>query len=179
MCRTRRWAALAALLVLPLVAVRARAGGDQDLSDAAAKEKQRRAGKRGRTFTEDDLARVHWRAPAQPATPVAPATRAPAAAPSLPDPDDLDAVADAEDGDRELRAAVWSATLREAQAEAGLLSKEVEQLRGELSDTRGGLYGATRTNKTERLDQLSHQLGVAQERVGILEEGARRKGYRQ
>ena len=166
------------LLACLLGTVAPATSGATDLTDVAAREKLRRAARSSKTFTENDLMKVHTQAPVT-AAPPADASLPVAVAPPADADDDTEAVADAEEGDREERASAWRTTLREARDEASRLAKDVDQLRQELSDVRGGLYGSGRASQSDRLAKLSQQLGKAEERVGVLEDGGRQRGYSQ
>lgn len=168
---------VAGLLAFLLALVAPASTGATDLAEAAKQEKLRRAGKSSKTFTEDDLLRLHAEAPVRPVTVVATPAPKPASAPAWEADDDIEAVADAEDGDRLERAAAWRTTLREARDEASRLATDVDQARQGLSDVRGVLYGAGRASQADRLAKLTQQLANAQERVAVLEDGGRRRGY--
>jgi len=148
-----------------------------DLAALAAKEKARRTGKAGRTYTESDLLRLHWEAWATDS--VVPQATGSEASDSEPSDDLLEAVADAEEGDGEARSAAWRSTLNEAQGDAGRLAQEVERLRGQLGDLREGLYGPGRAQQADHLSKLSEGLTSARGRVALLEESGRKRGYTQ
>ena len=151
----------------------------QNLADAAAKEKERRKGLSGKTFTEEDLRR----AGGPRAREAAPAD---AAAPAS------DAAAPAKDSaakegaskpktDDEVRAdqeKAWRERLTKANADVTRLGAQADELQSGANDLTQNLYGASRANQLAKLEETKKQLAAAQDAVSALEEEGRRSGFR-
>lgn len=146
----------------------------QSLSEAAAKEKERRKGKQAKVFTDDDLRKAGG--PASPSTPAEPTATA-AAKPEEGKP----GAKKAEKTEEELRVereADWHKRLETAQKNVSILQDQVNKIQADLNDMSGGVYSARRTTLANLLEETKKQLAEAQQTVGNLQEEGRRSGYR-
>ena len=160
------------------------ASSAQNLAEAAAKEKERRKGLSGKTFTEEDLrraggARARESAPADAAAQTADAT-APAKDSAAKDGTAKEGTAKPKTDD-EIRAekeTAWRQRLTQANADVTRLSAQAEELQRGANDISQNLYGASRANQVAKLDETRKQLEAAQNAVNALEDEGRRSGFR-
>lgn len=146
----------------------------QSLSEAAAKEKERRKGKTAKVYTEDDLRRAGG--PLNSSTPAAPSPTA------SPKPEEGKAGAKkGEKTEEELRAekeADWHKRLETAQKNVAALQDNVNKLQLDLNDMSGGVYSPRRATIANLLEETKKQLADAQQTVENLQEEGRRNNYR-
>ncbi len=151
----------------------------QSLTEAAAKEKERRKGKSARTLTEDDLRRAG--ATRQREGVSADGTAATAAEGAAPDAKGAKDGAKPKTAD-EVRAdqeKAWRDRLTKATDDVSKLSGQVDTMQRALNDTSQNLYGSGRATQVSRLEDAKKQLAAAQQSVLDLQEEGRRSSYRQ
>lgn len=152
----------------------------QSLVEAAAKEKERRKAKAGRTFTEEDLARAGAsRLRDNPAPAVSDGTASPAAAPK--DGKDAKDGAPKPKTEDEIRAdqeKAWRDRLAKANEDVTRLGGQVDTAQRALNDSSQNLYGSGRASQVSRLEDAKRQLADAQKSVADLQEEGRRSSYR-
>ena len=137
----------------------------QSLTEAAAKEKERRKGKPAKTYTDSDLRGT----PSLDASaPEASASPGPAASP---------APASAEEEAAKKQKA-WRESLDNANKEVTHYSAEVDRIQLGLSDNRVDPYSAGRAQAAEQLEIAKQKLAEAQKKVADLEEQGRRNRWR-
>jgi hypothetical protein len=164
----------AAALLLP---VTSRA---QSLTEAAAKEKERRKGKTGRTLTEDDLHRAGVSRQQEGAsTDGAAVAPADAAAADAKTPKDGAPKAKPADEVRADQEKAWRDRLTKANDDVSKLSAQVDTMQHALNDTSQNLYGSGRATQVARLEDTKRQLAAAQQSILDLQEEGRRSSYRQ
>lgn len=166
------------LSLLVLAAWLAPLVGAQSLSEAAAKERERRKSTPpAKVYTdadvrtvspasaddEGDAATTGEKTPAE-AKPAGEAGAAPAA--KSPD----EARADEEKS--------WREQVDKLNAEIARLDAEITYLESQSNDTRGYLYGARRTVALENLERARASRAAARQKLDDLLESGRRKGFR-
>lgn len=153
--------------------------GAQSLAEVAAKEKERRKAKTGRTFTEEDLRRAGASRP--PEAPSAPAAGGTAVAGEAGAPKEAKDGAPKPKTEDEVRAEqekAWRDRLAKANEDVTRLNGQIEVMQRGLNDVSQNLYGPARTAQANRLDDARGQLAAAQKSVADLQEEGRRAGYR-
>jgi hypothetical protein len=172
MRKLNAWALATAALFLAPQALSA-----QSLSEAAAKEKQRRkAVKGGKSYTEDDLGR-----PGGGTANIPPADETAAAAPKEGEGGEADKKKEDEKSPDELKAeanAAWRKKMDVAQQNVQTYQEAADRIQRDLNDTSGGFYGARRTTMANLLTETQQKLADAQQQVADLEAEGRRNGYR-
>ena len=139
----------------------------QSLTEAAAKEKERRKGKAAKTYTESDLRGT----PSLDASaPEADASPSPGASPS-PSP----ATAEDESAKKEK---AWRTSLDNANKEVAHYSAEVDRIQLGLNDNTVNPYSPGRAQAAEALEGAKQKLAEAQKKVADLEEQGRRNRWR-
>jgi hypothetical protein len=144
----------------------------EDLAAAAAREKERRAGKSGRVITEDDLAKAHQSATpadesAAGATSEASGSAATSATPQGKSDEDL----------RAERAKAWRDRRDKLAQNIAQLEERIAELRQATADRRVYQYSAGRARQVESLKQAEEQLALAQQQLEDLDEEGRREGF--
>ena len=171
-------AALAAAALLVPVASRA-----QSLTEAAAKEKERRKGLAStKTLTEDDLRRAGAARQREGATADAAAATADAAAPAGDAKAKDGATAPKPKTADEIRAdqeKAWRDRLTKANDDVSKLTAQVDTQQRALNDQSQNLYGPGRAAQVSRLEDTRKQLSAAQQAVADLQDEGRRSGFRQ
>jgi hypothetical protein len=150
----------------------------QSLAEVAAKEKERRKAKSGRTFTEEDLRRAGATRPRDTAAavPDAAAASPEAGAPkagkeSAPKPKTPDEI-------RAEQEKAWRDRLAKANEDVTRLSGQIDMIQRGLNDVSQPLYGPARTTQLGRLDDAKKQLAAAQQSVSDIQEEGRRSSFR-
>lgn len=151
--------ALFGLAALPVAA--------QSLTEAAAKEKERRKGKAAKTYTENDLR-------SGPRLEVSEAEPAPGASPS---PSASPAAASAEDEAAKKQKA-WREELDNANKEVAHYTGEVQRVQLALNDNTVDMYSPGRMQAVEALEVAKQKLAEAQKKVADLEQEGRRNRWR-
>ena len=137
----------------------------QSLTEAAAKEKERRKGKPAKTYTDSDLRGT----PSLDASaPEASASPGPAASP---------APASAEEEAAKKQKA-WRESLDNANKEVAHYSAEVDRIQLGLNDNTVNPYSPGRAQAAEALETAKQKLAEAQKKVADLEEQGRRNRWR-
>ena len=144
----------------------------EDLVAAAAREKERRAGKSGRVITEDDLAKAHQTTPpadesAAGATSEASGSAATSATPQGKSEEEI----------RAERAKAWRDRRDKLAENVAQLEERIAELRQATGDRRVYQYGANRARQIESLRQAEEQLALAQQQLADLDEEGRREGF--
>jgi hypothetical protein len=148
----------------------------QSLTEAAAKEKERRKVVKGaKSFTEDDLARAGGAGASVNALPESTPEEAPKEGQAAPaekkdekTPDELKAEANA----------AWRKRLDAAQQNVRTQQELAGRIQNDLNDTSGGFYGARRTSLVAYLEETQKKLADAQQQVSALEDEGRKNAYR-
>jgi len=151
--------ALFGLAALPVAA--------QSLTEAAAKEKERRKGKAAKTYTEYDL-RGGARLDVSEAEPAPGASPSPAASP---------AAASAEDEATKKQKA-WRESLDNANKEVAHYTGEVQRIQLALNDNTVDMYSPGRLQAVEAFETAKQKLAEAQKKVADLEQEGRRNRWR-
>ncbi len=182
--RTLWTAAIVAALAFP-----ASPATSQDLGAAAAREKERRkaAAGKAKSYTEADLGKPggsgNYNAPSGSGE----AAAAPAAAGAAAGPGAGDAPAAAAPGGakqktpEEMRAEqekAWRDRLQKANEGVATTQQRVDTLQRALNDLSQNLYGATRTQQLQQMEQAQNQLVQLRQQVADLQEEGRRNGWR-
>lgn len=139
----------------------------QSLTEAAAKEKERRKGKAAKTYTEDDL-RGGPRLQTSETEPAPGASPKPGASP---------APSGAEDGAAK-RQKAWRESLDNASKEVTHYQGEVERIQLALNDNTVNPYSPGRTQGLDSLDTAKQKLAEAQKKVADLQEEGRSNRWR-
>jgi hypothetical protein len=171
--------AAVATAALLLGAVSARA---QSLSDAAAKEKERRrnVAKPAKVVTDEDL-RSGGGTVSNPAASDTTAAASGDAKPGEGQPGKEGAAAKKEKTDDELKAeaqGAWRKKLEAANTELSQAQSLVSQIQAELNDTSGGVYTPRRAGLTTQLEDARKKQADAEQKVAALMEEGRRNGWR-
>jgi hypothetical protein len=148
----------------------------QSLGEAAERAKKERKGKT-KVITETDLRRAGTGEP-----PVTSAETEASDSKETAKEATTAAAPAKEKTEDELRAeaeAKWREQLQKAQGDVSRLNAEASELQTALNDLSQNLYGATRTGRMTRLEEVRKQLATAQQSVSDLEEQGRRSRYRQ
>ena len=169
-------AAVVAVLLLGATLAQA-----QSLTDAAAKEKERRksVNKPAKVVTDEDL-RTGGGTVSNPASTDSTSTSG-EAKPAEGQPGKEGATAKKEKSDDELRAeaqAAWRKKLDAANAELSQAQGLVSDLQGQLNDTSGGVYTPRRAGLTSQLDDARKRQSDAESKVAALTEEGRRNNWR-
>ncbi len=142
----------------------------QSLTEAAAKEKERRAGKTTRVITDDDLAKAHQNAP--------PAEEAPAAAAATPGAAASPTATPKNDSElRAERRKAWSDRREAAEKELTALNQRIQELQRITSDRRVYAYDPNRAKALQELKESQEKLPAAQQKLDDLVEEGRREGF--
>jgi len=159
------------------------AASPQSLGEVAAKEKARqeaerkKAGGAAKVITEEDLRGRGAGTYSQPGATGGATTATPGASPSP----GASPGAPKQKTEEELRADQekdWHDRLQKAQEEVTRLSTQADRLQADLNDLTGTLYGASRTNLMNRMEQTKKDLAAANQTVADLQEEGRRNRYR-
>jgi chromosome segregation ATPase len=137
----------------------------QSLTEAAAKEKERRKGKAAKTYTEDDL-RGGPRLQTSEAEPAPGASPKPGASPAA-----------AED-EATKRQKAWRESLDNANKEVAHYTSEAQRLQLALNDNTVDMYSPGRLQAQQSLEEAKQKLAEAQKQVADLQEEARRNRWR-
>lgn len=153
----------------------------QSLTEAAAKERERRKGQAApKVYTEDDLHRAGARAAggfgsveAAPSPDTAkPAATGQAAAGKPEKPEKT------EEELRQEQEKAWREKLQKANDEVQRLTAETDRLQRSANDLSGNVYGAARTETLRQLEAAKAKLAAAQQQVADLQEEGRRSRFR-
>lgn len=155
------------LTVLALLGLATLPAAAQSLTEAAAKEKERRKGKSAKTYTENDL-RGGPRLVESEASPAPGASPSPGASP---------APASAEDEAAKKQKA-WRENLDNANKEVTHYSGEVDRIQLALNDNTGNPYSPGRIQGLEALETAKQKLAEAKKKVEDLEQEGRRNRWR-
>lgn len=159
------------LSLLALVALLAPLAGAQSLSEAAAKERERRKGAApAKVYTDSDVRTAAPSAPVEENSGAAAAAK-PGAEGTNKDEKSADALRAEEEK-------TWREQVDKLSAEVARLEAEVTRLEAEANDTRGYMYSNRRTVALENLDKARADLGDARQKLDDLLESGRRKGLR-
>jgi hypothetical protein len=150
--------ALFGLAALPVAA--------QSLTEAAAKEKERRKGKVAKTYTESDL-RGAPRLEASEAEPAPGASPSPAASPAP--------AGAADDAAKKQKA--WRQNLDNANKEVAHYTSEIERVQLALNDNTVNPYSPGRAQAVEALETAKQMLAESQKKVADLQEEGRRNHW--
>lgn len=137
----------------------------QSLTEAAAKEKERRKGKAAKTYTENDL---RGGPVLDTSTPESDASPSPGASP---------APAGTEDEAAKKQKA-WRESLDNANKEVVHYTAEVDRIQLGLNDNTVNPYSPGRAQAAEALEAAKQKLAEAQKKVADLEEQGRRSRWR-
>lgn len=152
----------------------------QDLAAAAAREKERRKASKGKSYSESDLGKSGagtfsasaGSTSSQPATAAgggAPATTSAATgAQSEKTPDDL----------RAEQQKAWRERLQKANDDIAKTQERVDTLQRALNDLSQSLYGSTRSQQLQQMEEAQKTLGSLRQQVSDLQEEGRRNGWR-
>jgi hypothetical protein len=180
-----RWLQAAALGVAATLAVPAAASA-QSLADVATKEKERRSGKKVKSYSEDDLRRAGGSmqsfettsddssATAEGAAPAEGTASADASAPEGAPPK--------EKSDDEQRAAAqkaWRDKVQKAQADLNATAAEIEGIQKSLADNTANYYSAARTEMLTRLDGLTKRYATQKDALESARDEGRRNRYQE
>jgi hypothetical protein len=154
----------------------------QSLSDAAAKEKERRKSvpKPAKVVTEEDL-RSAGGTVSSTSTPDSTPAAGGDAKPAEGQAGKEGASAKKEKSEDELRAeaqTAWRKKLDAANAEMSQAQGLVTQIQAELNDTSGGVYTPRRAGLQTQLDDARKRQANAEQSVSALSEEGRRNGWR-
>ena len=164
-------AALAALVCV----FTAGSAASQSLTEAAAKEKERRAKtKAGKTYTENELRSAGQgfspEATAESASEAAGAEGAKPAPGASPSPT-------AED-ERAKKQKEWSDRFQKTETEHRQYTDEITRIQGQLGDSNASQYGPARQRATEALNEAQAKAAELQQKLADLEEEGRRNRYK-
>jgi hypothetical protein len=164
----------AAALLIPMMS------SAQSLAEVAAKEKERRKGKSGRTLTEEDLRRAG--ASRQREGTTSEGAAAPPAEGAAPDAKSAKEGAPKAKTADEVRAdqeKAWRDRLTKANDDVSKLSGQIDTMQRALNDASQNLYGPGRATQIARMEDAKKQLVTAQQSVADLQEEGRRSSFRQ
>jgi hypothetical protein len=166
------------LLSAAALALGVTAASPQSLAEVAAKEKARqeaerkKAGGPAKVITEETLRGTGAGTYSQPGATGGATTAAPGASPSPgASPGAKQKTEEEVRADQEKE---WRDRLQKAQEDVTRLGTLSDRLQADLNDLTGTLYGASRTNLLNRMDQAKKDLAAANQRVADLQE----EGYR-
>jgi polyhydroxyalkanoate synthesis regulator phasin len=72
----------------------------------------------------------------------------------------------------------WRERLQKANEDVGKTQERIDALQRALNDLSQNLYGATRTQQLQQMEQAQTQLGQLKQQVADLQEEGRRNGWR-
>lgn len=136
----------------------------QSLTEAAAKEKERRKGKAAKTYTENDL-RGGPRLEVSEAEPAPGASPSPAASPAAED-------------EATKKQKAWRESLDNANKEVAHYTGEVTRLQEALNDNTVDMYTPGRLQAVQAHEAAKQKLAEAQKLVADLQEEGRRNRWR-
>ncbi len=137
----------------------------QSLTEAAAKEKERRKGKPAKTYSDSDLRggpTLEASEPAPAASPSSGASPAPASA----------------EDEAAKKQKAWRESLDNANKEVAHYTSEVERIQLGLNDNTVNPYSPGRAQAGEALETAKQKLAESQKKVADLEEQGRRNRWR-
>jgi hypothetical protein len=144
----------------------------QDLAAAAAKEKERRAGKSGRVITEEDLAKARRGAPAAESGDESASTEGSSATASS-----STAAGKSDSDQRAEREKAWRDRRDQAEKQVTDLTERIQQLEQATGDRRVYQYGPNRARQLQELQEARDQLALAQQKLADIDEEGRQEGF--
>jgi len=150
----------------------------QSLTEAAAKEKERRnKAKSGKTYTENEL-RSAGQGFSPEATADAPTEGATNAAASTDGSKPAPDAAAKADEERAKKEKAWSDKFKAAETEHRQWSEEAASIQTQLADTSVAQYGPGRQRATQALNEATAKVAALQRQMADLEEEGRRNRFK-